>query len=87
MEEQLGAKFMQFTLGLEGCCLIGPWGVGRGASDLAGLLAKPHTQPASSLPDKRTDPPPPGTPSPRQTPRFWPGHLLRPNQLGPGAKR
>lgn len=25
MEEQLGAKFMQFTLGLEGCCLIGPW--------------------------------------------------------------
>lgn len=59
MEEQPGAKFMQFTLGLEGCCLIGPWGVGRGASDLAGLLAKPHTQPASSLPDKRTDPTPP----------------------------
>lgn len=24
MEEQLGSKFMQFTLGLEGCCLIGP---------------------------------------------------------------
>ena len=25
MEEQFGAKFMQFTLRLEGCCLIGPW--------------------------------------------------------------
>lgn len=41
MEEQLGAKLMQSTLGLEGCCLIGPWGVGGGGSDLAGPLAKP----------------------------------------------
>lgn len=32
MEEQFGAKFMQFTLRLEGCCLIGP----QGAQDAQG---------------------------------------------------
>lgn len=41
MEEQLGAKLMQFTLRLEGCCLIGPWGDGQGLQTWPGLWPNP----------------------------------------------
>lgn len=46
MEKQLGAELMQFTFGLEGCCLIGPWGVSRGLQTWLGLwpnlIQSPH---------------------------------------------
>lgn len=57
MKEQLGAKLMQFTLGLEGCCLIGPWGVGRGLQTWLGLWLNPES--ISFLPNQRTVPPRP----------------------------
>lgn len=41
MEEQLGAKVMQITLGLEGCRLIGPWRVGRGLQTHLGFWPNP----------------------------------------------
>lgn len=40
MEEQLGAKLVQLTLGLEGCHLLGPWGVARGLQTWLGV--SPH---------------------------------------------
>lgn len=43
MEEQLRAKLMQFTLGLEGCCLIGPWGVGRRLQTWLSLWPNPES--------------------------------------------
>ena len=67
--------------GLKGAVSLGPGG-GQGASDLAGLAARPHPEPASSLPYQRTDPW--GYLLPTGAPTFGPGHFVRPNLLGPG---
>lgn len=60
MEEQLGAKLMQFTLGLEGCCLIGPWGMSRGLQTWLGFWPNPIQSPHLLCLIRG---PPPGMPS------------------------
>lgn len=66
MEEQLGAKLVQLTLGLEGCHLLGPWGVGRELQTWLGHWPNPIRRlPLLCL---TTGHIPPGTPSPSWTP-------------------
>lgn len=45
MKEQLGAKFMQFTLWLEGCHLIGPWQACGGLQTWLGHWPNPIQSP------------------------------------------
>lgn len=77
MEEQLGAKLVQLTLGLEGCHLLGPWGVARGLQTWLGV--SPHAIQSLLYVRGHT---PPGTPSLSWTPSFQPGPCRSPHPPG-----